>query len=545
MELPSTDHAPFLEARTQLQATLANITVDRATDMQLPASDSSTLLALTSQSVLDFVSTLAPILHAAIPEPAAVLPAIHPQELSQVQQRERLQTAITNLSLQLQNIQTGAYNSTKKYRPNHVNTLLSPITNVYDLTEAHTVTQVSDSALKTITAFNGEVSDSPALLQEFLRAVFDLSSTHKLTREATIRILQRKCTSVARILLDSFLENLDLKLEDSLLKVVLFLEQKYSLSWSPALARAQLAALQKSQSGTSNYCALQANILRLSHLASLDQPVATRQEFITTNQLGIFRACLSKSDQNLLLKSESTRASQSLPSHNLGSAVDELLSYHATRTAHNQARAVFDKNESMSGNPPTENAFFAPQAREPYATPRQDRQSRPPRRASEPSQRREPSRRFDKDRPRDDSRQPRNSAKRQPSRPPTVSRSKDTKQPFHTPESAGVDRGNCLRCNSNTHLMTSAACPYAGLNIPPTPCRQCPKGGIHYSRDCKKVSSHKGAPPSGKRPVSHSKTFSQPRRPQSSAAKRLHQAPDRAFVAAPLAAQALDTYFSA
>ena len=556
MDPPPAESQPFQESAAQISASLGLITVANADRPQISGStDSATLLAMALQSIMNFAGSLTPVLHAAVADGEVDLPGA--PAAPRAHQQEHLQEALHTLFIHLRNIRAEAFNSTKKYKSHHINLSISPITPPYPQTEECIVTQVTDSALKSVALFKGENPDCPADLQFFLRSVYDLGQTHHLTHATIIRILQRKTDSVARTLLDSFLVDLDLQADDALLKVALFLESKFALSWSPSLARAQLVSLQKSHAGTTNYTTLHATILRLSHLASLDQPELSRPEFVTSHQLSSFLACLSKADQNLLLRSEAQRTAQNLPKLTLATAVDELLNHHATRTAHASAKQLLDRSGSMAGNPPTEGAFYAPQPREPPARARQtSRAPNRPRRSSEPpptrrDNARAPSRRptpRDEGRPsasqRQDSRQSRSAKGAQAGLKPRDPKPKDGKPIFHTPESAGVPRGNCLRCNSSSHLMNSPRCHHAGQEMPPTPCRQpgC-AGGLHWSKHCKAATSTRDRQ---SRPrESQGRRSARPSRPRSSAAQRLHQPATPAFAAQEYTPEdAIDQYFS-
>ena len=553
MEVPDTP-AVFQDSRRETVSIMDRLVEQGSTEVQLTAmSDSASLVALSAQTLLEVLETFSPLLYETVPQAPRPFPATGEGDQTQEAQQNHLCTQVDRALLVLNNIRTVAQNTRKKYQSNHINTSLSPITPLYAITPEHISTNVTDSSLKNIPVFTGEVQDSPAQLQEFLRAVYDVASVHKLTRGATVRILQRKCSSVARVLLDEFIKDLKIDDEDTLLKIALFFESKWSLSWSPALARAQLTALQRSHQNCQNFSSLQANILRLSHLASLDQPEAARAEFVTANQLSTFTACLSRQDQSILLKSGSERAAQSLPPHDLASAVNTLLNHHASRSAHQQAKSLFDKQESMLGNPASEQAMYGgqegtastPRRAESRSRQRQRFSSVPARRPESRQPSRQPPRREESRRPprRDESRgrggrhpqQAREQSRRPSDRAPASSRrQEDGKQVYHTTETAGVPKGHCIRCSSPSHLMTSDKCRFANTPLPPTPCKQAGvpgstcKGGAHYSRFCRQITpsrtsgrGSRGSRPQGPRSA----------RGRGGPAARLHQPPEVAFAA--------------
>ena len=498
MELPPT---PAHTVPSQQAATLAidSITAEDADPTaHAKTTDSASLLVITSQSILDLLQIMAPLLDAGVPAQARVVPALDEADLSQQDQRQLLQESFNKTCSILHSVRASAYHNQQKVQANFVNTSSSPITPPYSYTADCVNSTVADSALKNVQTFNGEVAEAPQQLQEFLRSIFDLAQTHKITRETTIRVLQRKCTSVARVLVDAYLETLDITAEDSLLKLTLYMESKWSLSWSPSLARARLTALSRTHQNSSNYSSLQASIIKLSHLASLDQPQAQRASIVTASQLSAFTSCLSKGDQSLLLQSDAERTSQGIQPHTLASAVDFLLSHHASRNAHTAARSLMDRSDSLINHTGSDLVMYG---RERYNTNQREEPGKPraprPRFASAPPQ----------SRGRDPSRAPRpggwgeRQARQAPprrDRTPGPPDKKGDKSVYHTCETAGVEKGNCIRCNSNQHLMNSPSCRFYNTPIPKNPCHQAGqpghdcRGGAHYSRFCAQAPSGRG-----------------------------------------------------
>ena len=87
-------------------------------------------------------------------------------------------------------------------------------------------------ALQNAGTFDGSKSDCPELLQTFLRSLYDIGRTSKLSEACMDKLMQRCYLLTARCLVDNFLANIpDISQPDTLLKLVLFLGENFSLSW--------------------------------------------------------------------------------------------------------------------------------------------------------------------------------------------------------------------------------------------------------------------------------------------------------------------------
>ena len=228
-----------------------------------------------------------------------------------------------------------------------------------------------------------------------------------------------------------------------------------------------MALLPQKYKNTKNYIQLQAKILKLSHLASLGEKEEDRPAFKKANQLPVFQACLNTEDQDILLRLETQRKSQSLPSLNLATAVDHLQQHHA-------ARQLVQNDSSKDSMIPqsSEQAMWA-----------NDRQPRRRRSDSAPAPR--PS--LD-NRQRSVSRQPRTPRNTQPPNN-TNNNNNNNNNTRKVPlwEKCGVPRNTCLQCSSPQHRVNDPRCPYANTGLPENPCRypNCAMPGAHYSYLCK------------------------------------------------------------
>ena len=398
------------------------------------------------------------------------------------QARQHLSTAHNTAVIALANVQAICHQTNKRFQDDFCDTTQSPINTLPVFTDSDNVTHCTDSSLKHIQPFEGNSGDDPENLQNFLRQIFDIQKTATLNQPAVIRIIQRKCTSVSRTLLDEFLQTLDITAEDALLKVVLHLESKYALSWSPRLAKQQLQSLQRTFKDTNNYTALQASILKLSSLAALGEKTEDRATYLKSSQLPTFMNCVSKMDQSILLKAEAVRAANSQPPLTLSTAVQELLTFHASRQAHKGDTIHQIKEDSMIPAPAdSEQVLFSGQERRGRVMfrgrPAADKYTPFRPQSKGPIDNRQQNRRRDSR----DQREPRDQSRRRfPSnKRPDNGEPSDNFIPW---QEAKTDPGACLRCNSSKHLMTSRLCPYSNTPMPKNQCRDCPTGGYHYRK---------------------------------------------------------------
>ena len=96
-----------------------------------------------------------------------------------------------------------------------------------------------------------------------------------------VRLVQRRTNLTARTLVDNYLAGLsDPTQPGTLLKLVLYLEKNFSLSWRPSQAKASLAHLPQKYKNTRNFVQLQARILQLSQLASLSEKEEDRPAYL-------------------------------------------------------------------------------------------------------------------------------------------------------------------------------------------------------------------------------------------------------------------------
>ena len=117
-------------------------------------------------------------------------------------QREHLKKIAEMNNLATKMIQ--ARQQEKRSKQNYFDEFREPICNIPQQIGQGDQTQVSDSALKLLTTFYGDSDKESENLRTFLRAIFDVALTNKLTTECTAAIIKRKLQGTARRLIDAY-----------------------------------------------------------------------------------------------------------------------------------------------------------------------------------------------------------------------------------------------------------------------------------------------------------------------------------------------------
>ena len=410
--------------------------------------------------------------------------AIEGVDVSAAQRKAALTRDLQKPLLAIANVQHVCYQQARRYDGFYIDENICPITPPNTFTPDDNVETVSDHALRNAGTFDGSRADCPELLQSFLRSLNDIARTSRLSEACVVRLVQRRTLLTARTLVDSFLASLpDITQPGTLLKLVLFLEKNFSCSWRPAQAKASLAHLPQKYKNSKLYVQLQAKILQLSHLAALSEKEEDRPAFMKANQLPVFQACLTREDQDLLLRIEASRRSQALPVLNLATAVESLVEHHAARAV--TTGDMPGRAESMVPQA-SESALLAHQGSRPRG---RRGNSAPPRRYSEePARHPQEAPRYPQEAPRYPEER-RRSSSRQDQRAPRMDNrpAGNKRQPLW--EKYGVPRGQCLQC-SGPHRINDPQCPYQNSGLPDNPCKypgckESGRGGGHWSSQCK------------------------------------------------------------
>ena len=477
----------FPEAYTLGSALMEKVQPATPNTVCLDKEDGEKYLLYVTTAMMKAIHTLASTVEAEIVGDRV----IEGVDVSAAQRKAALTRDLQKPLLAIANVQHVCYQQARRYDGFYIDENICPITPPNTFTADDNVETVSDHALRNAGTFDGSRADCPELLQSFLRTLNDIARTSRLSEACVVRLVQRRTLLTARTLVDNFLASIpDTTQPGTLLKLILFLEKNFSCSWRPAQAKASLAHLPQKYKNTKLYVQLQARILQLSQLASLSEKDDDRPAFMKANQLPVFQACLTRDDQDLLLRIEANRRTQALPVLNLATAVESLVEYHA-------ARAV------TTGDMPGRAESMVPQTSESALMARQGSRPRgrrgnsaPPRRYSEepPRYSQEPPRyshevpRYSQERPRY-SEERRRSTSRQGQRAPKmdIRAPGNKRQPLW--EKYGVPRGQCLQC-SGPHRINDPQCPYQNSGLPDNPCKypgckESGRGGGHWSSQCK------------------------------------------------------------
>ena len=208
-------------------------------------------------------------------------------------------------------------------------------------------TQVSDSALKLLPTFLGDTDKEHENLRSFLRAVYDVAITNRLTEACTKAVLRRKLAGTARKLIDSYeleMEELD---HPTLKEIVLKLEDRFMADLQPELANARLSMLKKTPHQT--YQALEGEIAELSVLAARGEK-ENKSAWIKQRKIEVFKAAISEEDRQLLSRENQSRNITGISEMNLSQAVDFLIKNYSEQHAFMEANQIkkYPSNEVES-----------------------------------------------------------------------------------------------------------------------------------------------------------------------------------------------------
>ena len=172
----------------------------------------------------------------------------------QEERRAALRDAIHTPLLALANVNHICCQQSKRYDGDWIDVEQDcAINKPYEFTADDNVETVNDQALRNTGVFSGDRPDCPELLQTWLRSLYDIGRTSRLSEACMVRLVQRRTNLTARTLVDNYLAGLsDPTQPGTLLKLVLYLEKNFSLSWRPSQAKASLAHLPQKYKNTSN-----------------------------------------------------------------------------------------------------------------------------------------------------------------------------------------------------------------------------------------------------------------------------------------------------
>ena len=197
--------------------------------------------------------------------------------------------------------------------------------------------QVSDSALKLLPSFLGDTDKEHENLRTFLRAVYDVAITNRLTEACTKAVLRRKLAGTARKLIDSYELEMEQPDRPTLKEIVLKLEDRFMADLQPELANARLSMLKKTPNQT--YQMLEGEISELSVLAARGEK-ENKAIWIKQRKIEVFKAAISEEDRQLLSRENQSRNITGIAEMNLSQAVDFLIKNYSEQHAFMEANQI-------------------------------------------------------------------------------------------------------------------------------------------------------------------------------------------------------------
>ena len=198
-------------------------------------------------------------------------------------------------------------------------------------------TQVSDSALKLLPSFLGDTDKEHENLRTFLRAVYDVAITNRLTETCTKAVLRRKLAGTARKLIDSYELEMEQPDHPTLREIVLKLEDRFMADLQPELANARLSMLKKTPSQT--YQMLEGEIAELAVLAARGEK-ENKAAWIKQRKIEVFKAAIGEEDRQLLSRENQSRNITGIAEMNLSQAVDFLIKNYSEQHAFMEANQI-------------------------------------------------------------------------------------------------------------------------------------------------------------------------------------------------------------
>ena len=238
--------------------------------------------------------------------------------------------------------------ATTKMEGSYFDPLRVPICAPPEKIKEGTKEEVSDSALKLVNTFKGDAEDDGENLRVFLRNIFDIAVTNKLSPECTKAILMRKLSGSARKIIDAFVDEFpDTPGKPTLVEIILKLEDRWLVTLSPELANARLNTLKKGP--TMSYTQLEGTIAELTTLAARAE-VGDKKTWITQRRIDVMKQALSEEDRLLIARENQSRNLHGLGDLKLSQGIDFLMKHHSERKTFNQVNSVMNNPNIYDGD---------------------------------------------------------------------------------------------------------------------------------------------------------------------------------------------------
>ena len=375
------------------------------------------------------------------------------------------------------------------------------------------VTQASDSALKLLTTFKGDTDSEAENLKSFLRGIYDVATTNRLTEDCSKAILKRKLQGTARRLIDTYEEELSDANRPTLKEIVLKLEDRYMADWQPEIASAKLSMY--SQLPTQTYQMMEGEISELTKLAARGENTTDKVNWIKNKKIAVFKQAISDEDRSLVSRENQSRNIAGLTEMTLSQMVDYLIKNYSEKMAFATAshlRTHAKPSEDDSINTVQEGTKSKRQVKK-------ERKEALEKDKSEAQKREEANAAFDNPNQYNQNnfrgkggrgKNYNNQGNRQWNNQPNGQNNQNFRggnnynrnqrgssrpRKFVTPDMVNVASNACLKCNSQNHrFQETEKCVYGQGSLMTKPCYNCNTGGHHFSICVKDQKQFVGAP---------------------------------------------------
>ena len=430
---------------------------------------------------------------------------------SSQEQKDLLKDLAERNNLVSRMIQSRTMQKGGRAKGSYFNQNRKPICEIPKSIESGTKDDISDSALKLISHFLGDSDDEADNLRSFLRNLYDVACTNRLTEKCTKAVLRRKLQGTARRLIDAYEQELNTPNRPSLHEIVMKLEDRYLADLQPELANARLLALKKTADKT--YQKLEGEINELVALAARGQSGDTT-DWSNHRKIESFKQAICEADRGLIYQENMSRNITGLPELSLSKAVDFLIKTKSEQNA-------FIQSQRISQRAVETDSVYA--VREETTSPKKETKNKPKTKAAakkaqeEEKIKEELFQLYEKRKANDIKNKSRGNPPRrgkgynqrqrnQNFRQNSYGKSRSNTIPrkFITPEMANVQPYNCLKCNSPDHrFQETHKCIYGNSNLMNKPCFNCGEGAHLTSLCIKGKNSTLGAPAPAKTPLDH------------------------------------------
>ena len=331
------DHESYKEAVKDITETLNKLDLDQP-EVNIVRENSTTMELLKMQSqiqaktlgqALEFIRNFLPLAEGM---DDVALVAANPGDKVNVQaQKDYLEKIAKENYLVTKMIQQRENEKDVKAKGSYFDPGRKPICPIPPEISNGDVEHVNDSALKLLSSFKGDTDSEAENLKSFLRGVYDVATTNKLTETCTKAILKRKLQSTARRLIDTLEEELDDANRPTLNEIVLKLEDRYMAEWQPEIASAKLSMYTKQP--TQTYQKMEGEISELARLAARGEKTTDKTNWIKNKKIAVFKQAVSEEDRQLLSRENQSRNIAGLPEMTLSQMVDYLLKNYSEQNA--------------------------------------------------------------------------------------------------------------------------------------------------------------------------------------------------------------------